>query len=459
MAARVETARDLEPRQHARDPVEASPRLHRVEVRADHEGRPRACPRPPPDLVAGGVDRGNEAGLGHPARQPLARRPVLVGEGAARVRTIGAREGLERAEIPGEPLGRRLRQPGREGVTHGRPLAAAARGPHVGRTADASAPAIPASARPAGVSPWSRTKGRPRSAAAASRGSNGTRPRKGRPCWAAVASPPGPSKSGPTVPHVGHDVAGHVLDQPEEPRPALAGECHGAAHDQVGDAGGNRDHDRAGQPGQEIEERRQPIGARREVDEENVERAPGGVGQELTEGRALHGPAPGVGLGLGGRVPHDGRVVAGQEQVHRQDANPLGGDGRLHAIPLDPKRLAAHAQHLAHRGAVEVRVEDAHPEPAPRERPREVRGDRALADAALAGDHRHAGADRGHPGGEPRLLRDDLLHDVRAAVARDVAIALHVSLASMPPAARASTVATARPGSRAAPGARGSWRR
>jgi hypothetical protein len=71
VATRVETARDLEPRQHARDPVEASPRLHRVEVRADHEGRPRACPRPPPDLVPGGVDRGMEAGL---AIRPVSHR-------------------------------------------------------------------------------------------------------------------------------------------------------------------------------------------------------------------------------------------------------------------------------------------------------------------------------------------------------------------------------------------------
>ena len=45
MPARVETAGDLEARQHAGDAVEPAARLHRVEVRADHEGRGRVRSR------------------------------------------------------------------------------------------------------------------------------------------------------------------------------------------------------------------------------------------------------------------------------------------------------------------------------------------------------------------------------------------------------------------------------
>src|SRR5262249_61427459 len=88
------------------------------------------------------------------------------------------------------------------------------------------------------------------------------------------------------------------------------------------------------------------------------------------------------------------------------------------------------AQHLPNRGTIQVRIEPALGEPAAGEGPREVRGDRALADAPLAGDDRHGGADGGHPGGEPRLLGADLLDDVGTAVARDVAIALHVPVPS-----------------------------
>ena len=105
MAAGVQAARDLQPRQDARNAVEAPPRLDRVEVRADHERRAGGAARGPSDLIAGGVDCRNEPGLDHPACQPLAGRPVLVGEGAAGIRPVGTRERLESAEIGSEPLG------------------------------------------------------------------------------------------------------------------------------------------------------------------------------------------------------------------------------------------------------------------------------------------------------------------------------------------------------------------
>src|SRR5262249_45123156 len=118
----------------------------------------------------------------------------------------------------------------------------------------------------------------------------------------------------------------------------------------------------------------------------------------------------------------------------RHDPDAVDGQGGTDPVGLDAERLAPHAQHLTHRGPVQVRIEHADRQASPAERPREIRGDRALPDAALPRDDRHGRADGRHPGGEARLLGDDLLDDLRAAVPGDVAIALHVSAASYPPA-------------------------
>jgi hypothetical protein len=57
----------------------------------------------------------------------------------------------------------------------------------------------------------------------------------------------------------------------------------------------------------------------------------------------------------------------------------------------------------------------------------EVGGHRRFADAALAGENRDDRPDVAQPRRQPRVLGLDLADDVGAAVASDVAIALHVA--------------------------------
>src|SRR5262249_56408064 len=56
-----------------------------------------------------------------------------------------------------------------------------------------------------------------------------------------------------------------------------------------------------------------------------------------------------------------------------------------------------------------------------------LKGQRALADAPLAGAARHEMAPPGEPVGNPGALLGDLLEDSGPAVADDVVVALHVS--------------------------------
>src|SRR5262249_34459184 len=63
----------------------------------------------------------------------------------------------------------------------------------------------------------------------------------------------------------------------------------------------------------------------------------------------------------------------------------------------------------------------------------EVRGDRALPHAALAGDDGHRGPDRRHPRPEPGLLGLDLPDDVGPAIPGDVPVAPHGSGSSPAP--------------------------
>ena len=106
VATRVETARDLEPRQHARDPVEAPPRLHRVEVRADHEGRPRACPARRPIWLPAASTAGTRPASAMRSVSHWRAARSSSEKARPRVRTIGAREGLEEESARRSPASR-----------------------------------------------------------------------------------------------------------------------------------------------------------------------------------------------------------------------------------------------------------------------------------------------------------------------------------------------------------------
>ena len=138
-----------------------------------------------------GVDRRHEPRLGHPAGQPLARRTVLVREGPARVRAIRPREA---PRAPGDR--RRAARP-----------TAGATGPRARRSSGQDRRrrerGDPGQRPPGRAVPVLQHEGPP---AVRRRGEARVErhaPRNGRPCCAAVTSPPGPSKSGPTVPQVG----------------------------------------------------------------------------------------------------------------------------------------------------------------------------------------------------------------------------------------------------------------
>src|SRR5439155_23946546 len=98
---------------------------------------------------------------------------------------------------------------------------------------------------------------------------------------------------------------------------------------------------------------------------------------------------------------------------------------RLDTVRGERQTLAADAEHLRHRGPVEVGVEDADAGAAERPRTRQTGGHGRLAHAALAGDD---GDDLAHAGealAEPHLLGLDLAHDVRTAVADDILVLFH----------------------------------
>ena len=124
--------------------------------------------------------------------------------------------------------------------------------------------------------------------------------------------------------------------------------------------------------GQQLAERdRDVAGARRHVDHQVVELAPVDVGEELLERAVEHRAAP-----------HDGAV--GVEEEPDRHHLQLVGD-RRHDHLVDHHRPAGHAQHARDRVAVDVGVDHADLGAVRGQRGRQVRRQRRLADAALAG--------------------------------------------------------------------------
>ena len=130
-------------------------------------------------------------------------------------------------------------------------------------------------------------------------------------------------------------------------------------------------------------------GARREIDDHEVERAPVHVGEELIERLHDHRTAP-----------DDRRVGVGDEtERHRLDAVTLHRNDLLGALidlraPLDP-------QHHLLGGAIDVGVEKSDREAEGAEGQREIGRDRRLADAPFARRHRHFVAHAGKHAGLP----------------------------------------------------------
>ena len=113
-----------------------------------------------------------------------------------------------------------------------------------------------------------------------------------------------------------------------------------------GDLGRGDDQDL--RVGQQLSERdRHVAGARRQVEQQDVEVAPVHVGQELLERAVQHRAAP-----------DDGRV-AGREHADRDDLHAVRR--RRHDHLFDLGRPAGRAEHPGHRVAVDVRVDHERP--------------------------------------------------------------------------------------------------
>jgi len=194
----------------------------------------------------------------------------------------------------------------------------------------------------------------------------------------------------------------HILDDPEDRHVDLAEHVETLAGVEQGDVLRRRDDDRAGQRRLLHQGELRIAGARRQIDDENVERRPGDVAEQLAE-RAHHHRA----------APDDG-VLGRHEKAHRHALHAVILQ-RLDALLRVHLRLPVDAHHARHRGPVDIRVEDADRLAEAGQRQRQIDRRRRLADAALArgdGDdradarQRAAGfgfGRRGRPFGRDRL--------------------------------------------------------
>ena len=216
------------------------------------------------------------------------------------------------------------------------------------------------------------------------------------PSSSAVLRPPSLRKISVRLAAVRADEVAHVLDDAEHRHVDLAEHRQPLAGVDQRHVLRRRDDHRAGERDALRQRQLRVAGARRQVDDQVVERAPFDVAEELLERLHHHRPAP------------DHRRVGLHDEAERH---------QLHAVLLQRQDAVADhprlgdAEHHRHRGAVDVGVEQADAMAELRQRQREVGGDGRLADAALAAGDRHHVADLGDQVG---ILGDRLLRRLLA---------------------------------------------
>ena len=179
---------------------------------------------------------------------------------------------------------------------------------------------------------------------------------------------------------VGRDELGHVLDHAQYLQIRAASHVGNAGSHLLGTERRRRHDEHLGLRQQARQRHLDVTGSRGHVDQQVVEITPADVDEELLQR-----------LGEDETAPHERDVLVVDEQSHRHDAQPAGTDRHLVGCDLAfavrrrrTREPALHAEHPRDGEAPDVGVEDADGEAARRERGREVRGDRRLADAALA---------------------------------------------------------------------------
>ena len=184
---------------------------------------------------------------------------------------------------------------------------------------------------------------------------------------------------------------GHVLDHALDRQVHLLGHERGPLRHLLRGRLGRGDDVDLGVRQELREGDRDVAGARREVDEQEVGVVPVDVGEELLERLVEHRTTP------------DDRLVLLGEEAHRDAAHAVGLGRHEHAVEDD--RRAAHTEHPRDREAPDVGVDHRDALATSGEGDRQVRGDRRLADAALArGDEQHPGAARGVGEGDRATL-------------------------------------------------------
>ncbi len=180
----------------------------------------------------------------------------------------------------------------------------------------------------------------PRSQATASSGSNGTVPRQRQIPRSIVASTR--RTAARTVVAAGAVVAAHVLDVAEHAVRRL-----GAAPRSTRDTTPRDTSDgivtrtKRRRRAEELGVLGRPLGSGRQVDEQEVERAPADPGEQVAERRELARRAPHVGVAARDAVEIE-RLRFGHERAHRDDADPArassAGRGRARRERRDVAR-------------------------------------------------------------------------------------------------------------------------
>jgi len=111
--------------------------------------------------------------------------------------------------------------------------------------------------------------------------------------------------------------------------------------------------------------------------------------------------------------PLQARLIALEKEIHALNQNPLrAGRSPEQTTARHPHRLAAQAEHLRYRRAIQIRVQQTHAPAELREAKREVDRYGALANAALATHHDDDAVDFGELLGDARANQVHILDEL-----------------------------------------------